>query len=69
MAGWDMERWRGSSRPGLRGLFKSAVVDSGDLIDQVVAILNSSGSFSRVVLEPRVGRVAPAINPEETRWR
>jgi len=34
------------------GLFKSAVVDAAELTEQVVVILNSSGSFSRVVLEP-----------------
>jgi NAD(P)-dependent dehydrogenase (short-subunit alcohol dehydrogenase family) len=52
-ASWDPDKVGGfiDSWTAL-GLLKSSVVDAHDLCEQVVAILNGSGSFSRVVLEP-----------------
>jgi NAD(P)-dependent dehydrogenase (short-subunit alcohol dehydrogenase family) len=52
-AGWDMAKAGTSIEEWTTlGLMNGDMIDSADLGDQVVAILTTSASFSRVVLEP-----------------
>jgi NAD(P)-dependent dehydrogenase (short-subunit alcohol dehydrogenase family) len=52
-ASWDMTKAGASLEEWTAlGLINGGLVDSSDLGDQVVAILTTSASFSRVVLEP-----------------